>query len=283
VSATNRSRIRAIFKDPRLAGRYARSGLQTRIIGPATAWRRPGGVAMFHIARCGSTVLTDQLGQNTRIYWDGETYGRTYSALRAQGKTSPLIDSGFDPADYVIRRRSRSGGRWFGFDLKFHQLTDFGMELDRYVALLRDAGIDRFVVLRRRNHLRRMISAQAGWKRGRYHMTNGPSPDVMQVEIAVTATGRPLATTFGELDAGYDQLERLVPEDRRLALTYEDHVESDPSIGYQQVCEFLGLPSPTVDVRLRRSNPFAIADMVTNFDEVEAELTGTPYAWMLDG
>ena len=58
---------------PEVIARYGRNGLQHHVIGPLNAWRRPGGFAIFHVGRCGSTVLTDLLGQHPDVHNDGET------------------------------------------------------------------------------------------------------------------------------------------------------------------------------------------------------------------
>jgi hypothetical protein len=42
----------------------------------------------------------------------------------------------------------------------------------------------------------------------------------------------------------------------------------------------LGLPPATPRVRLQRSNPGGLHDLLANVDEVAEHLDGTPYAWM---
>ena len=66
-----------------------------------------------------------------------------------------------------------------------------------------------------------------------------------------------------------------------LQLTYEEHISIDPTVGYRAVCDFLGLQAPPVVMRLRKTNPFPLQDIVQNWDEVVDALSGTEYAWML--
>ena len=50
---------------------------------------------------------------------------------------------------------------------------------------------------------------------------------------------------------------------------------------YKRVCEFVGIEPTETIVRLKKTNPFQIEDMLENFDEVKSELKNTPYEWML--
>ena len=109
-----------------------------RLIGPVTSRWRPGGVAMFHTGRCGSTVLSDLLDQHPRVYWDGETYGRVIEGIKRSGRQRSEVD--FDSVGYVAARLKRSGRNWFGFDLKFSHVTEFGMEIPEYLDAVRDVA-----------------------------------------------------------------------------------------------------------------------------------------------
>lgn len=67
-----------------------------------------------------------------------------------------------------------------------------------------------------------------------------------------------------------------------LELTFEDDVLTDPKRGYQKICKFLGLPAQNSKVRLSRTTPFPLSEIIENFSEVQECLAGTDYAWMLD-
>ena len=142
--------VQKTIRNPRLALPLVRSALSQRVLGPLNANRRPGAVALFHIGRCGSTVLTELLDQHPKMYWDGETYGRVLDELKDAGQDRST--SGFDPATYVEQRLQRSGSRWFGYDVKFFHVTDFNVTVDDYVKQITSRGITHLVVLRRRNY-----------------------------------------------------------------------------------------------------------------------------------
>ena len=279
-------RLRAVARTPTLAARYLRSGFTTRVMGPVLSGRRPGGLAIFHIGRCGSTVLTDLLDQHPRVYWDGETYVRVFQALKAKGQL-PYRESGFDPVAYIGGRLTRSGSRWFGYDLKFYHLEDLATPLPDYVRGVADLGVEQIISLQRRNYLRKVVSTLAARQRGTYHLRGGSSNDLVRVnveveDLAIETSRRPLLAHMDHWDAAYAALRECTRPSRLLELTFEEDIERDPMLGYRKVCEFLDLAPAPVDLRLGRSNPFPLRSMIANYDEVRAHLRGTDREWMLD-
>jgi len=65
-------------------------------------------------------------------------------------------------------------------------------------------------------------------------------------------------------------------------LVYEDDISSDPVVAYRRGCEFAGIGCHDISVKHSRTNPFDLAEVLTNFSEVERVLCGTPFEWMLD-
>ena len=132
-----------VVREPRLAWDYARSAWQSRLVGPLTQSRRPGAVAVFHVGRCGSTVLTDLLAQHRDIHSDGETYVRVIEAARAAGTLEDLGEG--DPVGYVARRLKRSGRHWFLYDLKFDHVIRLGASIEAYLAGIEAIGVSHWV------------------------------------------------------------------------------------------------------------------------------------------
>jgi hypothetical protein len=66
-----------------------------------------------------------------------------------------------------------------------------------------------------------------------------------------------------------------------LSLTYEDDLAANPDEAYRRVCDFAGLGHYEATVRLGRTNPFELRDILTNFADVERVLRGTSFEWML--
>ena len=67
-----------------------------------------------------------------------------------------------------------------------------------------------------------------------------------------------------------------------LELSYEDDIAEDPRAAYARVCTWLGLEVVPAEPDLRRTNPRALREVISNWDEVANGLAGTPYAWMLE-
>ena len=241
---------------------------------------------MFHTGRCGSTVLSELLEQHRGIYWDGETYGRVIAGIKREGKQRS--DVSFDPLGYVHDRLRRSGSRWFGMDLKFSHVTEFGETVPVYVDGLKRMGFERIVSLRRQNYLRQVVSGINGGRRGEFHFQAGAEvPDLPPLTIDpskqwVDLEGGSLLDCFHRWDDHYQTLANVVAPGQLLSLTYEDHIETDPCVGAQRVVEFLGLPPLDARPTLRRSNPEPLRQLLANVDEIREYLAGTSYSWMTD-
>lgn len=77
-------------------------------------------------------------------------------------------------------------------------------------------------------------------------------------------------------------MERSLGGRNVLRLTYEEDVERDPRVGYRRICSFLEIKPHDVPVRLGRTNPFTLGELIENFDEVRQALDGSQYGWMLE-
>jgi hypothetical protein len=259
-----------------------------KFVRPVTSLLRPGAVAMFHIGRCGSTVLADLLRQNKKICWDGEIYQAHCNWLESKGIIlAPNSLREQSPFELLQRHMRFSGARYYGFEIKFYNLRCYGIETQVFVDEIEKLGIERFILLERRNYLRKIVSSVVAEKAGKYHLRIGSNPEFVRVKIEVD-----------ELDLDYDRkslldhlrgfrddvlnFQRIMNGRGFLKLTYEDDIMQDPVKTSIQVCEFLGIsPAPAV-IRYTRSTPFPLRDVVANFREVETALAGTEFAWMLN-
>lgn len=140
----------------------------------AAAGKSLRGVALFHIGRSGSTMLGDLLDQHSAIAWDGEIYEHAFQ--RVERKTGPLFLSSDtsllelcmqpwsellppDALEYLQERIALTQKSVYGFEVKFFHLRFFGMSLVDYVEGLKNLGFDAFVILKRRNLLRAIVSS----------------------------------------------------------------------------------------------------------------------------
>jgi len=260
---------------------------RTRMIGPLLAPWRAGGVAMFHVGRSGSTVLADLLAQHRRVFWDGEIYERMFRDWERDGFTLGDEHIPADPVDYLRRRLKRSGRKWYGFEVKFHHVRYTHYALDAYVQGLLDLGVSHFIVLERRNYLRKLISYYAWLRTGRTHHARGDEAKLTSVRLDVERvpmhlTHKPLLTFMADYRDSFARLRELLADRPMVDLSYEEDLSDDPCVGYRKVCELLELEPQEVAVRLSKTNPFALREMIENYDEVAAALRGTEFEWMLE-
>jgi len=279
------SAIGAARRQPHLVVPFLKNSITRRIAGPLLSRWRPGSLALFHTGRCGSTVLTDLISQHPEVHWDGETYGRVVAGIKADGLNRNEVT--FDPVDYVAARMKRSGRSWFGYDLKFSHVTEFGMSIEQYIDGIEQVGVSKIIALRRRNYLRQVISACNGGRRGHFHLMQGQSRELLPPlelephELTVDLYNGSLLEHFRRWDDLYSLLDQLAGT-TALSLTYEDHIEHDPAVAFELVTEFLGLKPFKPTIRLQRSNPEPVSALLANYDEIHHYLASSSYAWMTE-
>lgn len=245
--------------------------------GPA----RDGHVAMFHHGRCGSSVLGDLLDQHARIRWDGEVFNfkRSFWVERASDADRA------DPLGVLRRRLARARKPIYGFECKLYHARLIGIPLEELVPKLEALGFTRFVVLDRRNTLRKVVSSLVATRRGTARLPAGVEPPRTRVRVPVDAvpidaTCAPLVELLRGYQDGLQRLETILAGRPTLRLRYEDDLAADPVAGYRRVCAFLGVAPETPAVRLGRTTPWPWREVVENPAEVVAALAGTEFAWM---
>lgn len=239
-----------------------------------------GMVAMFHIGRCGSTVLASLLEQDPRIHWGGELFHNVR-------KSTP----GYIPAPRWVRSvielsAYRDVRDYYGFETKaIHFTADcLGMSVAQYVELLADIGFGHFIILTRKNLLRVVISALVGYAKQTWHAAvtpPGPTRITIDIDNPWGNGAGSLIQTFEAYERFYCMLEVPLRNRCRLDLDYELDIERAPAVAYGKVCAFLNIPALPIEVQLARTNPFPLGDIVTNYDNVVAALRGTRFEWML--
>ena len=161
------------------------------------------------------------------------------------------------------------------------------MELETYVARLRDLGVDHYVLLERRNTLRKVLSSAIGKAGGRMHQSPLERPVLRPItlpvnEISIDKRTAPLMEFLRDYDRNRKDLENALSGESLLRLTYEEDILPDARVGYARFVRHLGLMPRRTTVRFGRTNPFPVREMLENFDEVHAALAGTEFEWMLE-
>jgi len=279
-----RSQITSTLPKPwaKRASKLARTFDQA--IGWLPSHWRLGSVAMFHVGRCGSTVIGNLLDQHPKIYWDGEVVFNKYVSNNCQLKP-------FDTKTFFRQQMLVAGSCFYGFEVKVHpeqQLAILHQTLPELINELPELGVERFIVLERKNSLRRIISQILGTKTKVRHLDSKSQAkltrtrvDLHQVTFSIVYNPKPLINCLEEIDQTYRQLESLLEDKSSLWLTYENDILPDPRIAYRKVCEFIQVEPMAVDILNQRTNPFPIREIVENYDELEAMLKGTQFEWML--
>jgi len=235
---------------------------------------------MFHLGR--SSALGELLDADGRIRWDSEIHQ----------KATRLYARGSQPAAHLVRcRAAATAGRHYGWECKHISEIDLarvGLDAPGYVNAMRGIGLDRAILLRRKNILRQIVSSYAAVQRGgRFHNFGG-SAERVQFELPVDgvtitlAEPEPLRDLLGRFARAHEEIRAALSEVPLLELTFEDDIKPGVAGAYERVCRFMGLEPGPVEGRHTPSNPFPLDQMISNMDEVRRHLAGTPFAWMAE-
>lgn len=247
---------------------------------------------MIHLGRCGSTVLGNMLAENPSIFWAGEIYEELFQEFKKAGYEPHAFQSLItNPVRTVIESRARLRARMatiYGFEIKpFHsELID--VPLDSLIQGLEREGFDHFIVLDRRNRLKKICSALLALKTGRFSYgldekieMNTVYLEVESIEIEYSC--KPLIELLKGYDQAFSDLSTYLENRNTLELFYEDDIENDPIHGYKKVCDFLGVEASTkVKVRNKKITNRPLSSVIRNFEEVQNYLKDTGYEWMLE-
>jgi hypothetical protein len=236
---------------------------------------------MFHHGRCGSSVLGDLLDQHSALRWDGEVFNFKRSFWTERATSADRAD----PLGVLEQRLGKSRKPLYGFECKFYHARLIGFPLEDLVPALERLGFTRFVVLDRRNTLRKVVSSLVATRRGSARVPAGTAVPLLRVHVPVDAvpidsTCKPLVELLRDYQDGVRRIEALLADRAVLRLRYEDDLAQDPLAGYRAVCGFLGLPAEQPQVRLGRTTPYPWRQVVENPEAVVAALAGTEFAWM---
>jgi len=245
-------------------------------------------VIMLHIGRCGSTVVSQLLIQHPDIHWSKELYSPIF--LEWQRKNMGKETIGQMPEDaisYLQKDMKEAHKRIYGFEMKPFHFRLVGYSAKSYIHQLSSLDFNNFILLDRKNRLRKIVSSLIARKRGRYHIEHQTKAKLTKVhvnvdDVRIDFDSKPLIKYLSDYDKEINRLKKFMKEKRVLQLTYEDDIQEDPQKAFERICEFLGLQTSNATITLSRVNPFPIRDMIDNFKEVQEILANSPYEWMLE-
>jgi hypothetical protein len=244
-------------------------------------------IAMFHIGRCGSTVVANLLAQHRNIFWANELYEpifKQWDRLNpnfTQPGVMPML-----PIEYLKKSMSKSNAI-YGFEIKPYHLRLIGMPFEEYLKEIEILGFRHFILLDRRNKLRKIISSVKAKGSGIYHLRKGSSPQFEKIKIPIDNIridneSKSLLRFINDYQRDVDLINEILKSKTFLRLTYEDDIEDDPLKAYSAICEFIGVKTINPTISLSKTTPFPIRDLVENFDEVASCLSNSPHKWMLE-
>lgn len=241
-------------------------------------------VAMLHTGRCGSTVLGDLMNQHPQMYWSGEPFER----LMKLDKSLSIKE-----VDYVIKEHENKRiSAIYSFATKYptgmHLSKDcINMKIGPYIEHLKSLGYKKFILIERSNHLKRIVSIEKGRVSGLWHSSNEVNKtkkvviDPLKFEVGINVY-LTLNEYFKQLDDDLAEVKSNLNEQEFVCINYENDINNDPKVAYKKVCDFTGIEYKSPQVKLKKTNPFPLHQLIENYEEIKEYFEGSKYAWMLD-
>lgn len=232
-------------------------------------------IVTFHTHRCGSTVLGDLLNQHPEIHWDGEIYDRLTKYCTNKMKKKPV--------KYIDYRKNYVTYPYYGMEVTIVHLIHFfkHLKLTEFIKILKSKGFDNFIILERKNYLRRMISGYILFETMKFKSKNS-NPKLNKITLPVIyKDGETIIDKIEFLKKFYSDLNDIMKNEKHLKLYYEDDILTNPVIACEKVIDFLDIKMHSPNINLKKQNPFPIKDILINFEEVEKHLKNTKFEWML--
>jgi hypothetical protein len=242
---------------------------------------------MFHLGRCGSTVVSNLLHQHHDIYWASELYEPIFGNWRKSNAGVEVVGEMPGDAVDILRSSSRQAiHHFYGFEMKPYHFRLIGYSPEDFLNHLDIMGFTHYIILDRKNRLRKILSSIIAHQKGGYHADGKIRPRLKSVNVnldnvEIDFDSKALLDYLTDYDKQFSELETLLEGKRLLKLNYEEHIQEDPKIAYSRICEFMNIRREEVSVNLSKTNPFPVKDMIENYNEVKTVLSGTPYEWML--
>lgn len=210
---------------------------------------------------------------------DGEIYGGDPKKWTPGHEKKPL--------DYLREQAQAAGGRIYLFEMKFFHAGVIGMKFEDFVHTLFEEGFRWFIVLKRRNFLRKVISSRIAFQSRTWHLPKEErvkhtrltlDPDNVPIDLM----SQPLVAFLQSYQRDFEKLDALLAGRLVLRLTYEEDIQDDPLVAYGRVCDFLGIERRPAVVRYGKTTPFPLKEILVNYAEIDRSLAGTPFHWMLE-
>lgn len=218
-------------------------------------------------SRTGSNMLISCLGSHPAIHAESEIF------QRLNGRTcGEILDSVFGERPRRIRA--------VGFKIfYYHPLDDPHAPVWESLRAMPELYV---IHLRRRNLLRTLVSRKIAGVRDIWS-------SLEEEERSGRGSAAKVVTmTADELRAGFRQTRdweeaymRMFRVQPLLEVVYEDFV-ADPGVQFRRITDFLGVRYRPPQTSFRKQNPEPLRRLVSNFDELAREFSGTEWAGFFD-
>lgn len=259
-----------------LSNHRASAELVSRMMGLFTKPIRKTNVAMFHIGRCGSTVVGTLLNQHPKIRWAGELFA---NLKRKYGGDSWVWEN---PMRMIRLRTNLHMCKVFGFEIKSKHFGDVKMDIEKTIKYLKKLGYKKYIILKRENYLKREVSKITGAKMEKWNFETSIEPPKVKIPLT-KKDGKEIVEHFKEIDEFYKRLEKKLENEITMELKYERDIKKDPKIAFKKLIEYNDLEEVRTKVRTKKINKKPIEERIENFREVKSALDKTEYEWMVRG
>lgn len=243
---------------------------------------KKGNVVIWHIGRCGSTVLSNILNQHPEIECLGEVLNPLMKA-KSSGEEIPDFDTTFSNLQKHDQDKIQI------LEVKFlesQHLSVYNLTLQDLIHKFIEIGYDKFIILERKNYLKRMVSHCVAQETKIYHLEKDKIPKLHRIyfdieNIKVGITNKSLINWFRTFKSNYCQLREYLTNQNYLELGFEEDIQSDVKNAYDKVCSFLNIENADFNISYTRTNPFSTKEVLININEVEKTLNDSEFSWML--
>lgn len=243
-------------------------------------------IVIFHVGRCGSTVLSSLLAKQGDWCANSEIFEN--SEIKKGVKCGHI-----DPIELMSEKRSSAlqGNRAYSCEMKYlpgTHLDIIGLNKNDTVATFREIGFSHFVLLYRKNFLDRLISQAVAVSRKSYVRRREDDAELGMIEFPINKIC--VGPYTYNIEGAFKMLQRATDEMRValdannapfIELNYEDHIRDDANRAVAAIADFVNFPAKRVEPDILRIVTRTKAEILQNYDAVAARLDGTPYVEML--
>ncbi len=238
---------------------------------------------MIHHGRCGSTVVADLLKQHCEVFWADELYTSVFEKWLNEKNNKNLrsvTSKTEDPIDILKSSMNKSQKKHYGFEIKPFHFRYINGTSSEFLNKLYSLNFTHFIILRRKNMLRSLVSNQVAEHKNYYFIGKEKTAEIKNIYFNIKQYGS-LSRFISEYEDQLKQFEKQLKEKNILKINYEKHIEQSPYKAYSRICKFINIKPEEADIVYAKTNPFPLADIVQNMDEVADALHNTPHEWML--